>query len=202
MSQIDSQSTTDEKDEETEEYMDDPQNDDVDHEETQGSRSGSKMTRDECLRNWPHDRQPGWSQYSDSPQHSQTSKVSCSLDVPLTQADPESFDPVRDPILSKVQVPETPKSGINTSGQKQAKGGRRMAAPGINKKEAEEQIQQITEYLEQKNYTVFTHKTTVGNYERTMHLAFFMYDGPNHDPQTPEDEGQQLDAAQQENKEV
>ena len=193
MSRIDSQSTTDENDEKddaTEPYTDNPQNEDFDEggigTSTEGRISGTKTRRDDCLENWPHDRQPGWSQYSETSQNSQTSRISCSLDVPLTQAEPEPFDAVRHPETSMVLVPETPKSG-----QTQAKSTKRRVNPTLSKKEAEEQIQHITEYLEQHNYTVFTHKTRIGNYERTMHLGFLMYEDSSHNPSASDDESHQ-----------
>ena len=139
----------------------------------------SDQDRDDLLRNWPHDRQPGWSQYSESMQSSLVSRVPRSLDesraqqYPVTRNEPEPFDPVANPNqVARIYVPETPES---------TQAGRvpRRVRPIMSKREAEEQINRITEYLEVNNYTVFTHKTTYGNYEKTMHLAFFVYDNSN-----------------------
>lgn len=124
MSQLDSQSTTDEI-EPTQIYRD--------------TRIVGQEIRLNA-ENWPHDRQPGFSQYSDD---SDASMVPCSLEVPLSQ--------------DEYLVPETPQSTQSS-----------------RKEEREDQIKQVTAFLESKGYTSFTHKTRFGGATRTMHLAFRM----------------------------
>ena len=55
--------------------------------------------------NWPHDRQPGWSQYSDD----SNEVVPCSIEMP-NESNGSDFE-------SKIVVPETPES---TQSQKMA----------------------------------------------------------------------------------
>ena len=88
--------------------------------------------------NWPHDRQPDFSQYSDD---SDASMVPCSVEMPLTQVE--------------YLVPETPQSTQSS-----------------RKEEREDQIKQVTAFLESRGYTSFTHKTKFGGTTRIMHLAF------------------------------
>lgn len=127
----------------------------------------------DLIKNWPHDRQPGWSQYPESSQSSLISRVSCSLNEPLTPCSPTTVNQPFYPIqTTSVVVPETPEAT-------QERSVPRMSRPIMSKKDAEEQIQRITDYLERNNYTVFTHKTRMGDYEKTMHLAFFVYDSSN-----------------------
>lgn len=90
--------------------------------------------------NWPHDRQPDFSQYSDD---SDASMVPCSVEMPLTQVE--------------YLVPETPQSTQSS-----------------RKEEREDQIKQVTAFLESRGYTSFTHKTKYGGTTRIMHLAFHM----------------------------
>lgn len=104
------------------------------------------------VENWPHDRQPNASQYSDD---SDASRVPCSLDVHLAQGEPPE---------SHALVPETPPSTPSNGRSK------------LSKEEAE-QIERVTTLLESQGYTVFTHKTNHGGARKTMHLAFLMYDG-------------------------
>jgi hypothetical protein len=101
--------------------------------------------------NWPHDRQPDFSQYSDD---SDASMVPCSVEMPLTQVEylvPET------PQSTQVEylVPETPQSTQSS-----------------RKEEREDQIKQVTAFLESRGYTSFTHKTKFGGTTRIMHLAF------------------------------
>ena len=132
------------------------------------------------LENWPHERQPGWSQYSS--QDSDVSRVSCSLGVPLTQDELPVNEPAGSPFdkfdsgkMSEILVPETPESTRASTN--------RIVRPKLNKKEAAEQIDRITKFMEGKGYTVFTHNTKYGSIVKTMHLAFCMYE------ETDEQEG-------------
>lgn len=109
------------------------------------------------VENWPHDRQPNVSQYSDD---SDASRVICSLDVSLAQG-----EPIEIPGPAPTLVPETPPSTPS------------LGKPKLSKEEAAEQIARITTLLESQGYTVFTHKTSHGGQKKTMHLAFLMYDG-------------------------
>ena len=120
------------------------------------------------LSDWPHEHQPDWSQYAEKSQDSDASRALCSLGVPLTQdSSPKAAS--HSGQQSRILVPETPESS-----QTKPVAGR--ARPVLSRKEVEEQIARITEYLKQSGYTVFAHKTTHGNVEKTMHLAFLMYD--------------------------
>lgn len=197
MSRVDSQSTTDEneeKDDATEPYADEPQNEDsivsiqnakeecVDTNDVFHAEPKHKSKKCDLLENWPHDRQPGWSQYSESSQNSQTSRVPSSLNVILTQEDPKPFDPTRDPKMSEVLIPETPESeqdGVKSENERQSD-----LIHHMSKEEREAQIRQITEFLEKFKYTVFKHEMKVGDHVRTMHLAFLMYDEPTSVPST------------------
>ena len=129
------------------------------------------------LENWPHERQPGWSHYPS--QDSDVSRVPCSLSVPLTpdemSVNESSAQPTGSPFenfdsgkMSEILVPETPESSRASSN--------RIVRPILNKKEAAEQIDRITKFMEGKGYTVFTHNTKYGNIVKTMHLAFCMYE--------------------------
>jgi hypothetical protein len=137
-----SQSTTDAVDEPTQPYTD-----------TMDSMGQDGRFNTE---NWPHDRQPGWSQYSS--QDSDVSRVLSSLDVPLAQGEPEVQGPI-------VLVPETPGSTPTV-----------RTSPNLSKDEAEARMGRVTTNLESIGYTVFTHKTKYGETGRIMHLAFCMYD--------------------------
>ena len=75
--------------------------------------------------------------------------VPCSLGVPLTQE-------------GEYLVPETPESSQLT------------LSSASKKREREEQIRNVTAFLESKGYTSFTHKTKFGGTTRIMHLAFHM----------------------------
>jgi hypothetical protein len=112
------------------------------------------------LDNWPHEHQPGWSQYSS--QDSDVSRVPCSLGVPLTQEDPP--ESAQDSVIVIPDTPESTQASTVVS---------RRVRPLLSGVEAAEQMKTITSDLEAKHYTVFTHKSSNG---KTMHLAFFVYD--------------------------
>lgn len=138
-----SQSTTDEVDEPTQAYT-----------ETIDRKGQDERFNAE---NWPHERQPGWSQYSS--QDSDVSRVLSSLDVPLAQGEPDVHGVA-------VLVPETPESTPSV----------RVSRPNLSKDEAEARMGRVTADLERIGYTVFTHKTKYGETGKIMHLAFCMYD--------------------------
>jgi hypothetical protein len=125
------------------------------------------------LENWPHERQPGWSQYPS--QDSGISNAPCSLGVPLTPDElpinkprGSPFDKFNSGKMSEILVPETPESTPTST--------TRIVRPTLNKKEAADQIERVTEFMEGKGYTVFTHNTKYGSIVKTMHLAFCMYE--------------------------
>jgi hypothetical protein len=154
MSQEDSQLTVNENDD-----VDEPTQSYVDCTQPEGY-----VDQDDRIGNWPHEHQPGWSQYSDI---SDISRVPCSLSPSLSMEC--NHDDRSKLTRAEVLVPETPESI-------QGKSVARRVRPVLSKKEAEEQIKRVTEYLEQLNYTVFTHDTAYGNHSKRMHLGFFMYE--------------------------
>jgi hypothetical protein len=124
-----------------------------------------------------------------TPINSQTSYVPCSLSIPSTPEKLgalEPFEPVRPLEMSRVMIPDTPESGKTNKNKTE-----RKARHVMSKEQEVEQIRSVTEYLEQRNYTVFTHETKIGNFKRTMHLGFFMYEESNHSSTTSDDESHQ-----------
>lgn len=177
MSQLDSQETTDEpcdaneiqneKDSPTEPYKDNSNSQDYTAEQgyvtlaAMDAEREPEMKRHDRLVNWPHEHQPGWSQYSESAQNSQASKSASSPTVELTQRSLKPFDPPRHPEMSRVVVPETPQSA-------QKKGASRT----IDWEKAEEMMKKVAEHLEPLGYTVFTNEIASGSYKRKMQVPF------------------------------